>query len=150
MVGLPGSGKTTISQQLAKNSAVPAIVISRDEIEKCYKDEINYFKRQEQIFIHFFTEMNKYLALGYDVYADAVHGTWQERNNLIQHLIISDVFVNIIFVIAPLELCLKRNKERIEHTIVNEVIIKAIDKNLTDPVNDPFNYNEIVYIKNAL
>lgn len=110
MIGIPGSGKTTI----AKNS-VGCVHISRDEIRfSLLSESDNYFKKENQVYKTFIKQINDNLAAGKNVIADATHINQKSRNKLFHNLHIdrSKTIVIAIYVNTPLDICLERNDTR--------------------------------------
>ena len=140
MIGIPGSGKTTI----AKNS-VGCVHISRDEIRfSLLSESDNYFKKENQVYKTFIKQINDNLAAGKNVIADATHINQKSRNKLFHNLHIdrSKTIVIAIYVNTPLDICLERNETRKGgRTFVPPHEIHNMYTRLEPPTyNEPFDY----------
>lgn len=132
MVGLPGSGKSTIAQEI-KNTSMYTIVISRDDIRfSLLKEKDQYFAKEKEVFITFKNKINKYLNEGYDVIADATHLNTASRNKLLKNV---HGYNELIAVVADtsIEDCLKRNSKRKGRKKVPDETIKSMANNFYKP-----------------
>ena len=135
MVGIPGSGKSTY----AKKNFTDAKYVSRDEIRfSLLDDNDEYFSKEDKVFIQFTNEINKGLAEGKDVVADATHLTPKSRAKLFSHLRFDTEKVRVIAVYmeTPFRVCSERNRERIVEnpkTYVPKNVLMTMEKNFIKP-----------------
>lgn len=152
MVGIPGSGKSYIAQQIAKN--IRCAVVSRDTIRFAFLNkEDKYFAKEKEVFKEYTNEIQHYLDNGRTVIADATHLNQQSRYKLLNNLTLkNDDYVIPLVINTSLETCLKRNAQRTGRSRVPQSIIKSMFNTLTDPVNDwdtlKEKYHDILYINN--
>ena len=122
MVGIPGSGKSTIANQIPN-----AIIISSDAIRKELYGAEEIQGNGKQVFDLVYKRIGEELAKGHDVVFDATNLTPKARNAVFrftaEHIA---VFVN-----TPLDVCLKRNAAR--ERKVPEKVIYRMYHNLTCP-----------------
>ena len=113
MMGIPGSGKTTIAKNTAKNN--DALHVSRDEIRfSLLTDKDNYFAKENQVYREFVKRIREGLAAGHTVIADATHLNQKSRYKLFHNIHINpaDTMVIGMYMNIPLETCLERNETR--------------------------------------
>ena len=103
MIGLPGSGKSTIAKQIPN-----AVVISSDAIRKELYGAEEIQGNGKQVFDLVYKRIGEELAKGNDVVFDATNITPRARKAVFrfpaEHI--------AIFVDTPLDECLKRNATR--------------------------------------
>lgn len=143
MIGIPGSGKTTIAKNTAEN--INALHISRDEIRfSLLTDKDNYFAKENQVYKEFTKQIREGLAAGHTVIADATHLNQKSRYKLFHniHLNPSETTVIGIYMRVPLETCLERNETRKGgRTYVPPHEIHNMYTHLQPPTYiEPFNY----------
>lgn len=97
LCGIPGSGKTTISKQLAQNCNM---------IHHSF-DELNLARRQD-----LFPYIKQSLENNYNVVADAPHTDKKTRIQLLQAVSHINCKRILIFVNTPFEECVRRNALR--------------------------------------
>lgn len=122
MVGIPGSGKSTIANQIPN-----AIIISSDAIRKELYGAEEIQGNGKQVFDLVYKRIGEELTKGHDVVFDATNLTPKARKAVFrftaEHIA---VFVN-----TSLDECLKRNAAR-ERKVPEEVIYRMYH-NLTCP-----------------
>jgi adenylylsulfate kinase len=110
ITGLPGSGKSTVADELKK--AYPEFVVIRmDEFRKIVTPEPSYSENEREIVYRALVYLSKKLAdLGHDVIIDAT-GNLRRWRELARQLIPKyiEVYLN-----CPIEVCMQREKQRIE------------------------------------
>ena len=128
-------GKSTwIKKQLKNTDAY----VSRDEIRfNLLKDNEDYFKYESEVFNIFCNRINEALNNPniYKVFADATHLNAKSRIKVLDKLNIKPNEINVIWLKTPLDVCLKRNKQRIGRANVPEDTIKNMYYNLEEPSN---------------
>lgn len=152
MVGLPGSGKTTMAKKvLFKGSGWR--YISRDDIrmEFLKDDDEDYFTYEASVFDIFTYRINKaFNEEGvFNVIADATHLNWSSRRKLIYNLNL-DHKINIIPVVmtTPFDIAKERNNQRNGRACVPEKVLYNMHQHHTDPCYDQFDYTAIMYMDN--
>lgn len=149
LVGAPGSGKS----YYAKHNLNDYVYISRDEVRfSMITDEDDYFSKEKQVYKEYVRRIKEAL-LNKDnkaVVADATHLNWPSRRKLLYSLeeiiLMNDIKVIPIVIQASLKTILKRNAGRTGRARVPaDNIIDMYDK-MTDPKNDVFHYNDIIYV----
>lgn len=110
-MGCPGAGKSTFlkTHHILDNS----IIISRDEIRfSIVKPEEEYFSHEDEVLKTFHDSIKEALKNGKNVFADQTSLTPRARYTLVQ---IGKEYadeINVIWVRAPLYVCLERNENR--------------------------------------
>ena len=136
VTGIPGSGKTYFIRN-HKVLLKEYVHISRDEIrfqflrgEDSAKE--NYFKYEHQVLKEFYLQINKFLYLGFDVFADATHLTKKGRRELLDN-VKGYTKLESLFFNTPLSIALKRNKKRKGLERVPDNVIRGMYERLEEP-----------------
>jgi len=110
ITGLPGSGKSTVADALKK--ARPEFIILRmDEMRKVVTPEPSYSDPEREIVYRSLVYLAKILTeLGHNVIIDAT-GNLRRWRELARQLIYRYVEV---YIRCPIELCIEREKQRLE------------------------------------
>lgn len=112
MMGVPGSGKTTFAKELAENRP-DTVRVSRDDIRFSLLEKGDeYFAKEDKVFKTFTETIDKYLAEGKNVIADATHLNWGSRKKLINNLTVKPDQILIVYVKVSLEKALEQNELR--------------------------------------
>ena len=124
MVGLSGSGKSTIAKKIANDNPNTVIVSSdniREEITGDYEDQ----KHNEEVFKVFHDRIRKNLENKKNVIVDATNLTIKSRRAILSK--VNGLNINKICVIIPkpFEKCKEDNLHR-EHPVPEEVLDKQI------------------------
>ncbi len=109
ITGLPGSGKSTVANTL-KNAHPEFVVLRMDEMRKIVTPEPTYSDSEREIVYRAFVYTAKTLTeLGHDVIMDAT-GNMRKWREFARRLIprYAEVYLR-----CPLELCMKREKQRL-------------------------------------
>ena len=154
MVGLPGSGKTYKAKHFLMQGPGWRY-ISRDEIREKYflenEECASYNSEAFELFLYHIKEALNGEGI-FNVIADSTHINWASRKKLLTNLKHEVDFnkINIVptIVLATEETCINRSKNENKTIIVPEHIITAMCNNFSDPVNDPFHYDGLLYLHN--
>ena len=149
MSGAPGSGKSTYAKLLVQRST-NTIHISRDAIRfSLLGPNDHYFSRETEVLETFYNNIISYLKLRYDVIADASHLNWKARKTLLEKIAkeITNFQVEVIYMRPPLEICFERNDTRFGRENVPHDVITKMYNSQSDPMNDPYHYNKITYVR---
>lgn len=132
MCGAPGSGKSTLLKNHLKMNS-KNIVISRDKIRfNLVKPSEPYFSKEKEVYKEFWKEINYYLSLGYNVFADQTSLTKKSRKYLMDN-VHGYKNVNIIWMATPLNISLERNNNRTGREFVPPETIKRMYHSFEKP-----------------
>lgn len=129
MIGVPGSGKSTIVKKICNMNPKDFDYVSRDEIRFKMLDErglTDYFAVENEVVETFYSQIQEKLDKNPDklIFADATHTSEKARKSLLDSLNLENVEMIIALEMdIPLETCLARNAQR---TGREQVPIKAI------------------------
>lgn len=124
LVGLSGSGKSTIATQIANENPNTVIVSSdaiREELTGNYEDQ----EHNEEVFKIFHDRIRKNLENKKNVIADATNLTIKSRRAIMMKVNGLEVHKVCVVIPKPSEQCKIDNKNR-EHPVPNEVLDKQI------------------------
>lgn len=121
--GIPGSGKSTYSKWLVKNTNNTIKRISRDEIRfSMLKPEDDYFAYEDKVIKEFYRQINDNLALGYDVIADATHISNKALKRLMRNIHVNCNYILISFDIDVLDCMIHNNMREGREYVPSNVI----------------------------
>jgi predicted kinase len=154
LCGIPGSGKSYYAQNTLKNKHQYSIYISRDAIRFCMvPEDKEYFSKEDEVYDEFVREIKAAFSnsLADAVIADATHLNWASRNKLLTALGLRagefpDMSVIPIVFNTSLNTCLERNENRKGRARVPKSVIRRMNYQMTDPKNDPYKYEAIIYV----
>lgn len=134
MMGVPGSGKSTFAKELVENRP-NTVRVSRDDIRFSLLEKGDeYFAKEDKVFKTFTETIDKYLAEGKDVIADATHLNRGSRKKLINNLTVKPDQILIVYIKVPLEKALEQNELRKgTQSYVPTKVIKDMWENLQPP-----------------
>ena len=108
MIGLPGSGKSTIANKLANYLNIP--VVSSDKVREELTGSEEDFSRDGEVWVNAIpARLNTNLLVG-DVVFDATNLRVRDRNKLSKHLMTHEKVA--IVVDTPMEECIARQATR--------------------------------------
>lgn len=129
MVGLPGSGKSTYAQYLARSFNTK--IISSDAIrQECFGNE-EFQGENKAVFEILHARVTGALSHGENVIYDATNINYKKRMAFLQQIKSIDCFKICYFMATPYETCLKQNKLR--ERVVPEEAIERMYKNIYIP-----------------
>ena len=156
MVGGSGSGKTEFAKyHLIKGAGW--YYVSRDDIRySIIKDDEEYFSHEKEVYAEFI----KRIVWGiknddiHYVIADATHLHWGSREKLLNSLIRAGIdlkTIDIIPVMLKTDIVesIHRNDKREGRAKVAHSVIRSMNKTITDPITDNFEYTAIMYVNNG-
>lgn len=154
MSGVPGSGKSTWAKKYA-DKHLGTVVVSRDAIRfSLVKEGEEYFSKEDLVVNTFLNSIVGELRFGHNVIADATHLSWKARNVLIERIKEVEArvgkFCDEIWVVSVnpgLAISMMRNDKRTGREFVPHFAITNMYKAQSDPKNDPFKYDKILYIR---
>lgn len=142
LAGIPGSGKSTwLRTHLRDGDAY----VSRDEVRfSLISNDEDYFSHETEVFNKFVAEIEKNLACGKRVFADATHINWASRRKLLERIHDKEnIDIDVYVFKTPLEVCLERNAQREGRARVPDAVIKRMNSQSKHPLSDPINYHLI-------
>lgn len=108
MVGIPGSGKTTIAKRLMDPDT--DVYISRDKVRfSIIKDKDQYFAKEDLVWREFINRIKKARAEGENVWIDATHISRGSRSKLLTALAARPEDFVIVWAQTPFDECMRRN-----------------------------------------
>lgn len=129
MIGLPGSGKSTMAEKIAEQEN--AVILSSDKIrEELYGNEATQGE-PEKVFALMHQRTKEALKQGKNVIYDATNVTAKNRRGIMQELKGFDIEKEAVIVARPYEDCLKMNAQR--ERKVPEEAIERMYKNFQMP-----------------
>ena len=124
LVGLPGSGKSTVAEQL-KKSQPNVEIFSSDEYRERYCGDVNNQTKNEKIFRLLYTDLREALLLGKNCILDATNINRKARKKCLEKF--SDLAIETVayFVDTEFEVCIQRDAQR-SRTVGKGVIEKFL------------------------
>lgn len=121
MVGLPGSGKSTIAK-IIQRSVPNTAIHSSDELRGELFGNVNDQSKNDQLFIELHRRIKADLAAGRNVIYDATNLNKKRRASFLTELKHINCFKQCVLVLAPLDTCHIRNDNRFERQVLGPVI----------------------------
>jgi len=142
MVGLPGSGKSTIAKALSAISPELKLISSDSIRQELYGDE-NKQGDPEEVFSLVNNRIHEALKSGTSVLYDATNLYRKSRQSVLASIPEGlDVLVRFWLVDTPLETCVARNASR--ERVVPEEVIRRMASRFTRPTEEEWNGTCIV------
>lgn len=141
LVGIPGSGKTTLAKNMIESLDSDIIHISRDAIREEVGDKVFNKKSEANVFKTYIARIATALKLGHDVIADATNLSKDKRViyfalcEALDKANLANVDMIGIFVSTPLSTCIERNDKRSENKVPTETI-KSMYAKIEEPSYD--------------
>ena len=148
MSGAPGSGKSTYAEKLVQNES-NYISVSRDKIRfSLLSSTDHYFSKENEVLKNYYKTISSFLNMGYNVIADSSNLSWKARKTLITEISKRSTLdkIDVIYMRPSLEICFQRNDTREGRENVPHSAITNMWNSQTDPANDPYHYNNIIYV----
>lgn len=123
LVGVPGSGKTTLAEFLSGNNTVH---LSSDSIREELFGDASCQRNHTEVFDLMHERTLEALTAGYDVIYDATNISRQSRKAILEQLP-AHVIKECNIVWAPIEVCVERDKAR-TRTVGKEVIDRMLKR----------------------
>lgn len=147
LVGLPGSGKSSIAKEIAEREE-NTIIVSSDAIREELTGKVEDQSKNEEVFKIFHKRIREGLENKYNVIADATNITMKSRRAILENSKNLDVIKNCILVVKSVKQCKIDNLHR-SHPVPEEVISKML-RRFQIPFNEEgFNDIAIHYTKRA-
>lgn len=123
MIGIPGSGKSTFAEKIAKDEN--AIVISSDNLREELFDNVWEFKKNNLLFGEMFQRTHTYLSQGKSVVFDATNIRRSQRKQILKKF--KPYYKECYYLKTPLEKVLRQNLMRNRH-VPEEVIVRMYNR----------------------
>ncbi len=140
MVGVPGSGKSTISNDIS--CCENAVVISSDGIREELYGDPSIQGEASDVFALMHNRVKEYLNLGYSVIYDATNMSRRDRKSALS--IVPEYVIKECYVVwASIETCIKRDSMR-TRTVGEDVIHKMLHRFEAPFYDEGFDKIEII------
>lgn len=146
MVGLSGSGKSSVAKEIAENN-FNTIIVSSDNIREELTGKVEDQSKNEEVFKVFHKRIREALENNTNVIANATNITMRSRRAIIEN--IKDIECNkIVYLIPkPFRQCKIDNLNR-QHPVSEEVLDKQLRKFQIPFMEEGFDEGIIHYIHN--
>ena len=124
LVGLSGSGKSTIAQELAEENS-NTVIVSSDAIREELTGKVEDQTKNEEVFKIFHDRIRKNLENKKNVIADATNITMKSRRAIMMKVNRLDIEKICYLIPKPYEQCKADNENRL-HPVPDEIIDKQI------------------------
>jgi predicted kinase len=140
LVGLPGSGKSTLIEKEYSNFCVH----SSDAIREELSGDVNNQDINKQVFDTLHKRVKADLSIGKNVVYDATNISWKRRKAFLQELSSIPCWKDCVLMATPFEVCVQRNNDRDRK--VPYFVIERMYKNFDIPwYNEGWDSIEIAY-----
>lgn len=140
MIGLPGSGKSTVAKSIASNTT--AVIISSDEIRAELFGKAEIQENTGLVFQTMFNRTKDNLNMGNSVIYDATNLHSKQRRHLLSMLPKCKKIA--VLVLTPYTVCLERNKSR--ERVVPENVIRNMYLSFQTPnIGEGFDEVQLKY-----
>lgn len=141
LVGLSGSGKSTVASQIAKYNP-NTVIISTDAIREELCGNCEDQRRNKDVFNIFYKRIRKNLKNNKNVIADATNITASSRYAILLRISELNVHKSCIVISKPFEQCKEDNVHR-EHSVPDAVLEKQYKKFCLPTLEE--NWDEILF-----
>ena len=151
MVGAPGSGKSWV----AKHTLMRGLgwrYISRDEVRfELVGEEEDYFAHENKVYKVFIERIKRALDEEgvFNVIIDATHINWASRRKLLKALGSDGSNVICVVIHNTVDEMIENNETRSGRAVVPRAVLKRMNTQTTDPMDDPVQYHGVMYINNS-
>ena len=129
MVGIPGSGKSTIAKQLAAVLGDDCKIFSSDEYRKNILGKEEDQTQNDKIFRMLYNDLRNYLSIGKSAIIDATNINMKARSRIFHEVnkIKSELKFKIVAYIVnvPITVCIERDSQR-KRSVGEDVIMKMV------------------------
>ncbi|MGC1122533.1 MAG: adenylyl-sulfate kinase [Candidatus Methanofastidiosia archaeon] len=140
LTGLPGSGKTSIAQELARLLHVSVEMLRLDEFRKKLVPEPQYTEEERDLIYNAVGVMASLLAAhGVNVVVDATAHRRKWRDGAREQI---PSFYEV-YVRCPLDVCMMRESQREDNLIVSNMYKKAIERKKKLEKGEPVKESEV-------
>lgn len=130
MIGLVGSGKSTVAREMSED-VENVKYISSDELRTEMFGDVNNQDKNAEVFEEMRKRTLKYLSDGFDVVYDATNLSMKRRKHLLSY-IKKDIKKIALYMSTPYDICVKQDLNR--KRIVGENVISNMYKSLQTPI----------------
>lgn len=151
LVGVSGSGKSTIAKRMAEELGTSAKIISRDEVRfSMVAEDEEYFSKENEVFKEFIRQIKESLNINQNTIVDATHLNCGSRTKLLRAIgtDLEGATVSAVVVLNDLETILKQNDEREGRAFVPRSVIRRMHATFEAPTLEE-GFKEIMFYKNG-
>lgn len=129
MVGLPASGKSTYSKELATKEN--AIILSSDQLREELYGDVNDTEHNNEVFAELHRRIKENLAKEKNVIWDSTNLNYKKRKIFLEGVRKTNCTKECYFMATPYEVCLEQNSQR--NRQVPEHVLKRMYKSIYVP-----------------
>jgi len=119
LIGVPGSGKTTLAAKIAQKGFT---IMNADSIRKELYGDANEQGDPQQVFDLFFERMEAFMQAGTDLIIDNTNANPKHRKQILDRAKTFDYKdVQLWFMDTPLNVCIARNKNR-DRVVAEDIV----------------------------
>ena len=126
MVGLSGSGKSSVAKEIAENNS-NTIIVSSDNIREDLTGKVEDQSKNEEVFKVFHKRIREALENNINVIADATNITMRSRRAIIENVKGIECHKIVYLIPKPFRQCKIDNLNR-QHPVPEEILDKQIGK----------------------
>ncbi len=123
MIGIPGSGKSTYAEKIARLEN--AVVISSDKLREELFGDVWELRKNTILFAEVYRRALKYLSEGKNVVLDATNISRRKRKHVLNKL--KPYYKECYFIKTPLNKVLYQNRKR-DRNVPEDVIFRIYNK----------------------
>ena len=139
LIGIPGSGKTTLASEMVESIGDNVVHVSRDNVRYEVGDKTFNRKSEQRVFKEYIRRIASSLKMGYDVIADSTNLSEEKRyiyfaiKEALEKTHIADIDIIGVFVSTPLSICLERNSKRHGDARIPDAVIESMHSKIEEP-----------------